>query len=366
MQVAGKKLSGGRHRRLELAPDALAANRLVQRRQVGFVLGQFGLAGLDHRQAGGVEPGQHHATARARVVVVDVDQQRVLAAGHGQPDFRQQLRVEQGAVQRPVRIGDAEAVAQRVQRVALAREQRARVQQRVGDRFAVLGDRAAAGLGQLGVEELHVERGVVRDQLGALDELDELVGDVAEARLVGQEFGGQAVDRQRLGVAVAVRVQVDVQVVAGGHPVDQFDAADFDDAVSLGGIQPGGFSVKDDLAHKAIPTLGPQAPTAPGHPPGRPGDALRCRPGRVSCVRWRSGCRPPARRTRSIVYPASGRPPGPSRSAGAIRRPRPRTAPAARCPAPWRRWSSGSAAGAARWPRSRPRTAPCPRRATGW
>ncbi|KAG1456707.1 hypothetical protein G6F57_015039 [Rhizopus arrhizus] len=193
--------------------------------------------------------GQHDAVAAGAVVVVRGDQQRVLPAGHGQPDFGQQLRVKQCAVQRAMSIGNAEAVAQRVQRIALAREQRPRVQQRIGDRLAVFGDRAAARLGQFGVEELHVERGVVRDQFGALDDFDELVRHIGEAGLVRQELRRQPVHRQGLGVAVAVRVQVDVQVIARGHPIDHFHAADLDDAMPLGGVKSGGFRVKDDLAH---------------------------------------------------------------------------------------------------------------------
>ena len=51
-----------------------------------------------------------------------------------------------------------------------------------------------------------------------------------------------------VGVAVALGVDVQVQVVAGEFAVDEFDAADFHDAVAAGGVQPGGFGVQNDLA----------------------------------------------------------------------------------------------------------------------
>jgi len=40
-----------------------------------------------------------------------------------------------------------------------------------------------------------------------------------------------------------------VQVVAGEPPVQQLDAADFDDAVARAGVQAGGFGIENDLAH---------------------------------------------------------------------------------------------------------------------
>jgi hypothetical protein len=62
--------------------------------------------------------------------------------------------------------------------------------------------------------------------------------------------------------------------------------------VALGGIQSCGFSVKDDLAHiTTIPTLGRARPAACAGPERGPDGALRCRPGRVSCVRWQSAYR---------------------------------------------------------------------------
>src|SRR5690606_5428442 len=262
--------SGRLRGRIHDAPDAGAAHRLVEAGEVFLVLGQFlGRGGhdLQHRR---VERPQGDAGAALLPAVVDLDQQGVLAARHGQPDFRQQLRVEQGAVQGTVRVGNAVAVAQGIQRVALARVQRAGMQQRIGDLGAMLGDFAVADTGQFGIEELDVEAGVVGDELGAADELEELRGDVGEARLVGQELGGQPVHRQRFGIAVAVGIQVNVQVVAGDGAVDDLDAADFDDAVALRGVQSGGFGIEDDLAHGDYSEAGGVMPGAAWPDAARP------------------------------------------------------------------------------------------------
>jgi hypothetical protein len=56
------------------------------------------------------------------------------------------------------------------------------------------------------------------------------------------------VDLDGLFVAVALGVEVQVQVVAGALAVEQFDAAQLDDAVAAFGGQAGGFGGEDDLA----------------------------------------------------------------------------------------------------------------------
>ena len=79
--------------------------------------------------------------------------------------------------------------------------------------------------------------------------LQQFVGDRGELGLVAQELVADAVDLERVLVAVALGVQVEVLVVAGELAGDQLHAADFDDAVAGFGGQAGGFGVEDDLAH---------------------------------------------------------------------------------------------------------------------
>ena len=57
----------------------------------------------------------------------------------------------------------------------------------------ILPRRARQAL-QLRIEERDVEGGVVNDQLGAVDELDQLLDDIGEARLLREELVRDAVD----------------------------------------------------------------------------------------------------------------------------------------------------------------------------
>ena len=110
------------------------------------------------------------------------------------------------------------------------------------------------GQPQLVVEEADVEGRVVDDQLGAVDELEELLDDLGEARLVGKEFQRQAGDLLRAGFELAVRPQVAVEIATGGTALDELDAADFDHAVAALPAQAGGFGIQDDLTHRAKST----------------------------------------------------------------------------------------------------------------
>ena len=102
------------------------------------------------------------------------------------------------------------------------------------------------------VQEANVEGSVVNHQLGARHESQKVLHDVIEARLVGQEFVGDAVHLDRAGIDLPVGLQILMVVIAGEAAVDQLHAADFDDAVPLGGLQAGGFSIEDDLSHGSL------------------------------------------------------------------------------------------------------------------
>src|SRR5690606_25046871 len=51
-----------------------------------------------------------------------------------------------------------------------------------------------------------------------------------------------------------IRLQVDMEVAPGETPAHQFDAADLDDAVTIGNRHAGGFSIQYDATH-AVPAL---------------------------------------------------------------------------------------------------------------
>jgi len=86
------------------------------------------------------------------------------------------------------------------------------------------------------------------DQFGIAQVVDDVVGERRELGLVAQEVGGQAVDLERILVALALGVEVDVKIVAGELAVEQLDAAELDDAVAVLRGKAGGFGVEDDLA----------------------------------------------------------------------------------------------------------------------
>ncbi len=123
------------------------------------------------------------------------------------------------------------------------------------DDGAEIGDARDLGppLLQLMIEKSHVEGGVMNDELGAPDESEKLLGDVAEPWLVAQEVVGDAMNIEGALFHVTIGPQVAMKIVAGGPPLHQFDAADLDDAMALAGLQASGFSIEDDLTHGRLP-----------------------------------------------------------------------------------------------------------------
>jgi hypothetical protein len=99
------------------------------------------------------------------------------------------------------------------------------------------------------IEEPEIEAGIMRDQRGILDEIKQLLGPLAERRLVGKEDVRKSVNRLRTGRHRTLRIEISMKVAAGLCAVDHLDAADLDDPVAARGIQAGRFRVKDDFAN---------------------------------------------------------------------------------------------------------------------
>ena len=57
-------------------------------------------------------------------------------------------------------------------------------------------------------------------------------------------------DREGLRRHVTLGIEIAVEALAGGKAVDEFDAADLDQPMTLGGIEAGGLGVEYDLAHQ--------------------------------------------------------------------------------------------------------------------
>ena len=108
---------------------------------------------------------------------------------------------------------------------------------------------SSAEAAQFGIEEFQVELGVVDDQPAIADEVEEFLGMHGEGRMCRQELGGEPVYRIGLFRHVALGVDVAMEDAPGRHVIDELDAADLDDAVAVGGIEPRRLSVENDLAH---------------------------------------------------------------------------------------------------------------------
>src|SRR5204862_3449848 len=112
----------------------------------------------------------------------------------------------------------------------------------------MVGELAESGATQLEIEELEVELGVMDQDLGAGNEIEQLPGDLGEPRLLPQVLQRHAVHAGRAQVDVAFRIQIDVEMALRDLPRKDLHTADFDDAVAELGIEPGGFSVQHYLA----------------------------------------------------------------------------------------------------------------------
>src|SRR3990167_8834300 len=237
------------------------------------MLGKLGSTGLDHpctRAFGGQAADRTGLlTAIAVAFRAIASQGQIgLPAGHGQVDVSENLGVEQSAVQIATGVVDAIAFAQGIEVVALPWVALTGHHQGVEDR-AVLADIGAVVLldqGKFVVDKANVERRVVDDQLRALDEVEELIGDFLEARFVFDKVVGDAVHRNRAFVDFAIRLQVNVEMPPSQTPADQFNTADFDDPVTIGHRHTGGFGIEYDATHASLPSLHPHR----GWPVDRP------------------------------------------------------------------------------------------------
>lgn len=176
--------------------------------------------------------------------------QAYLSARHRQIDVGKDLRVEQGAVKVTLGVIHPVPFAQGIEGVALAGMQGPSHHQRVRD-GAEVGDPGSRmrAPGQLGVEEPHIEGGIVDDKLRTFHIANEVVGDVREAGFVLQELVGDPVHLRGPLIDLPIRLEILMEVVAGEPAIHQLDATDLDDPVSFRGLEAGRLSVKHDLSH---------------------------------------------------------------------------------------------------------------------
>ena len=107
-----------------------------------------------------------------------------------------------------------------------------------------------AGALQFRIQEADIERCVVNDKTRVANEGQKIFRDFSKRWLVLEEFLGQAVHRKSFGRNIALGIEITVKRLAGRNPIDQFNAADFYQAMALIGIEPGCFRIEDDLTHR--------------------------------------------------------------------------------------------------------------------
>jgi hypothetical protein len=115
--------------------------------------------------------------------------------------------------------------------------------------MATFTQRLQLGQTQLMIDECNVERSVVHDQLGTIDELKQFVDYVTKFWLVLKKFRRQSVHLQRARLAIAFGIQVIVEAAARQPPAQHFQRPDFDNTVAEPRFQASGFSVDKNLAH---------------------------------------------------------------------------------------------------------------------
>ncbi len=143
---------------------------------------------------------------------------------------------------------DTEPAAQRIQRRGRARKFLARNQQGIQRLFE--RQKPQVRPAQFGIQEFHVKGSVVDHQSRIPDKIQKRLPDGSENRLVAQEIIAQTVHLERFFRHHPLRVDVLVIRPARGHMIEQFDRADFNDAVTLGGFKACGFGVQNDFTHR--------------------------------------------------------------------------------------------------------------------
>jgi len=99
---------------------------------------------------------------------------------------------------------------------------------------------------EFGVEKLDVELCVMDDDVGASDELQQVVGDFAEFRLALEKLAVNPVHCERAFVTVALRIHVLVKPSLGDPTADDFERADLNNAVAVTDLETRSLSVEYD------------------------------------------------------------------------------------------------------------------------
>ena len=187
--------------------------------------------------------------ARNRREVLDAhfaERERILSARERKVDLGQELRVKERAVECSARVVDFVVAAKAIEAHGFAGQQLLGELHRVDD-AAVVGDAALADAPELHIEKARVERCVVDDERRAFDKVEELIRNVCEDRLVGQELVRESVHVDRFLGHFALGIDVELQLIVFARADESSvkgHAADFNESVAFVGREAGRFRVE--------------------------------------------------------------------------------------------------------------------------
>jgi hypothetical protein len=87
------------------------------------------------------------------------------------------------------------------------------------------------------------------DQFRALNKSQKVINHIGETRLVLEKFPGDAMHLQSALLYVTIGIEVAMKMLAGQSAVDQFNRCDFDNPVTLPGLQASGLRIQNNLPH---------------------------------------------------------------------------------------------------------------------
>src|SRR5580658_617822 len=105
--------------------------------------------------------------------------------------------------------------------------------QQQGVDHPLAADAGNTGALELSVEKAEIEHGIVRDKLRIAEKRHQFFSLLRKQRFVFQEIDRQAMNPKRGLRHVPFRIEIEMECLAGRKPIDELDAADFDQTIAL-------------------------------------------------------------------------------------------------------------------------------------
>src|SRR5208283_5040618 len=99
------------------------------------------------------------------------------------------------------------------------------------------------------IEKSQIEFGIMCDDFGVADERKEIFGDFCKDRLIREKLGRKPMHSKGSLGHFAFGIDIDVERAAGRNRIHKLDAADLDDAMPFGRVEPSCLRVEDNLPH---------------------------------------------------------------------------------------------------------------------